>query len=92
MKKMLITILIIVGICLFFTGFIIFVNMETKGSNSNLSGSSRYDEAYITSCSGGYVKFVYDGDEYVGEGQLQYEYTGKANIYCQSQFSYNKTL
>ena len=80
MKKIFITIFVIIAICLFFTGLIIFIDMGNENAKTNLDGNINYEDAYITSCSGGYVRFVCDGNEYVGEGELQYEYTGQANI------------
>lgn len=80
MKKIFITIFVIIAICLFFTGLIIFIDMGSENTKTNLDGNINYEDAYITSCSGGYVRFVCDGNEYVGEGELQYEYTGQANI------------
>ena len=80
MKKIFITIFVIIAICLFFTGLIIFIDMGSENAKTNLDGNINYEDAYITSCSGGYVRFVCDGNEYVGEGELQYEYTGQANI------------
>ena len=95
MKKIFITIFVIIAICLFFSGLIIFIDMGSENAKTNLEGNINYEDAYITSCSGGYVRFVCDGNEYVGEGELQYEYTGQANIVIKNgkiKNAYNATI
>ena len=68
MKKIFITIFFIIVIFFFFFVFIFFIDMGSENAKTNLDGNINYEDAYITSCSGGYVRFVCDGNEYVGEG------------------------
>ena len=80
MKKLLTIIFIIIGFCVLITGVIIFLEIRKDEKKIDNLSENYYNAAYITSCTGGYICFVHDGNEYVSSGKLKDSYTGLADI------------
>ena len=80
MKKLLTIIFIIIGFCVLITGVIMFLEIRKDEKKIDNLSENYYNAAYITSCTGGYICFVHDGNEYVSSGKLKDSYTGLADI------------
>lgn len=81
MKKILWLILLVTIICVIIT-FIILICEAKDPSIKDIDNIENevFSDAYITSCSGGNVYFVYEGDEYKAKGKLDEAIKGRADI------------